>query len=310
MKGKIIGIIVGLVIALAAIFAFNSYTVVQDGSVKVGTFLGKVNPVAYEAGLHFPVNPFMTFDTYSTKDIRVELKSLRVPSQDKLKSMVDVTVMLQFDGKKAPVLRINGGTESEALDKYVRQKLISTILEFGKEVENAQDLFTADVQRRLQESIRGAIQEYASPYGYEIKEIMIQDITLPEVVQEQVVNTKMRQEQINQAKAEAQKEKELAQKKVVQAAAERESAEQAAIARERNAKANAYAVREESDAKLYAAQKEAEANQALQKTITPEMVNWRKLDIEAIRAEKYQGGVPNTVVGSNYDGQMIMDMRK
>lgn len=34
---------------------------------------------------------------------------------------------------------------------------------------------------------------------------MIQDITLPEVVQEQVVNTKMRQEQINQAKAEAEK---------------------------------------------------------------------------------------------------------
>lgn len=81
--------------------------------------------------------------------------------------------MLQFDGSKAPVLRINGGTESEALDKYVRQKLISTILEFGKDVANAQDLYTADTQRKLQESIRDAIQGYASPYGYTIKEIMI-----------------------------------------------------------------------------------------------------------------------------------------
>lgn len=53
-------------------------------------------------GLHFPINPFMTFDTYSTKDIRVSLKELRVPSQDKLKSIVDITVMLQFDGAKAP----------------------------------------------------------------------------------------------------------------------------------------------------------------------------------------------------------------
>lgn len=213
LKSVIKLIIVAVILLVAGVVTFNSYTIVQDGSVKVGTFLGKVNPVAYDAGLHFPINPFMTFDTYSTKDIRVSLKELRVPSQDKLKSIVDITVMLQFDGAKAPILRINGGTESEALDKYVRQKLISTILEFGKDVANAQDLYTADTQRKLQESIRDAIQGYASPYGYTIKEIMIQDITLPEVVQEQVVNTKMRQEQINQAKAEAEKERELAQKK-------------------------------------------------------------------------------------------------
>ncbi|MEM7952689.1 SPFH domain-containing protein [Morganella morganii] len=221
LKSVIKLIIVAVILLVAGVVTFNSYTIVQDGSVKVGTFLGKVNPVAYDAGLHFPINPFMTFDTYSTKDIRVSLKELRVPSQDKLKSIVDITVMLQFDGAKAPILRINGGTESEALDKYVRQKLISTILEFGKDVANAQDLYTADTQRKLQESIRDAIQGYASPYGYTIKEIMIQDITLPEVVQEQVVNTKMRQEQINQAKAEAEKERELAQKKVVIAQAER-----------------------------------------------------------------------------------------
>ncbi len=139
----VVGAALLLVIGLVGI---NSYTIVQDGSVKVGTFLGKVDPVAYDAGLHFPINPFTTFDTYSTKDIRVSLKELRVPSQDKLKSIVDITVMLQFDGAKAPVLRINGGTESEALDKYVRQKLISTILEFGKDVANAQDLYTADTQ--------------------------------------------------------------------------------------------------------------------------------------------------------------------
>lgn len=299
LVSKIKKVVIGAVAAVAiVIVGLNSFTIVQDGSVKVGTFLGKVDPKSYDAGLHFPVNPFMSFDTYSTKDIRISLKELRVPSQDKLKSNVDLTVMLQFEGKKAPMLRINGGTEEEALDKYVRQKLISTILEFGKEVNTAQDLYTADVQRRLQETIRDAIQGYSAPYGYTIKEIMIQDITLPEVVQEQVVNTKVRQEQINQAKAEAEKERELAQKKVVIAEAERESAEQQAIARERDA-----------DAKLYAAKKEAEANIALQRTITREMIQWRQLDIDTIRATKYQGGVPTTVVGADYDGKMIMDMR-
>lgn len=309
IKRMISLVVLAVFLLTIGIVGLNSYTVVQDGTVKVGKFLGKVDSDAYTPGLKFPVNPFTSFDTYSTKDIRLQMKGLQVPSQDKLKSNIDVTVMLQFDGKKAPLLKINGGTEDEALDKYVRQKLISTILEFGKEVENAQDLFTADTQRSLQESIRDSIRTYASPYGYEIKEIMIQDITLPPVVQEQVVNTKLRQEQINQAKAEAQREKELAQKQVVTAQAARESAEQQSLAKERNAQATAYATKQEAEAKLFAAQKEAEANLALQRTITPEMIKWRQLDVEQIRATKYKGDVPATVVGSGYDGQMIMDMR-
>lgn len=309
-----------LLLAFVVILGFNSYTVVQDGTVKVGKFMGKVDPVAYTPGFNAPVNPLMSFDTYSTKDIRLQMKGLQVPSQDKLKSNIDITVMLQFDGKKAPLLKINGGTEEEALDKYVRQKLISTILEFGKEVTNAQDLFTATTQRGLQDSIRDSIRTYASPYGYEIKEIMIQDITLPPVVQEQVVNTKLRQEQIQQAIAETKREKELAQKQVATAEANREAAEQQALATERSSKATAfatkqaaearaYATKQDAEAKLFAAQKEAEANSALQRTITPEMVKWRQLDVEQLRASKYKGDVPTTVVGAGYDGQMIMDMR-
>lgn len=289
---------VGILAFILAIVGMNSYTIVSDGSVKVGTFLGKVDPKAYPPGMNWPVNPFMSFDTYSTKDIRVPLKGLLVPSQDKMKSSVDVTVMLQFDGNKAPVLKINGGTEEEALDKYVRQKLISTILEFGKNVPEAQSLFTADTQRQLQDSIREAIQEYSSPYGYTIKEIMIQDITLPDVVQKQVVNTKIRQEEINQARAEAEKEKQLAQKKVEQANADREVREQLSQAMERDA-----------DAKLYAAQKEAEANAALQKTITSEMIRWKELDVEQTKAEKYKGDVPHTIIGGGYEGKLILDAR-
>lgn len=290
--------IIGVLLASAALVAMNSYTIVSDGSVKVGTFLGKVDSKAYPPGLNFPVNPLMSFETYSTKDIRVPLKGLLVPSQDKMKSSVDVTVMLQFDGNKAPTLKINGGSETEALDKYVRQKLISTILEFGKNVPEAQSLFTADTQRQLQDSIREAIQQYSSPYGYTIKEIMIQDITLPDVVQKQVVNTKIRQEEINQAKAEAEKEKQLAQKKVEQANADREVREQLSKSMERDA-----------DAKLYSAQKEAEANAALQRTITTEMIRWKELDVEMIKAGKYKGDVPQTVIGAGYDGKLILDTR-
>lgn len=289
-----LGVIGGLILGIVAL---NSYTVVSDGTVKTQTFLGKVSPHPVMPGFHV-VNPLASFDTFSTKDIALKFEKLQVPSQDKFKSTIDITVMLQFDGSKAPENRINAGTQDQALDKYVTEKLLSTIREFGKAVPKAQDLFDSKIQVQLQTAIQQEVEEYAKRYGYSVKQVFLQDITLPPVIMEQVQNTKIREEQVNAAKAELMKIEQEAQQKVKQAEADREARANDAVANERDA-----------DAKLYAAKKEAEANTVLQRTITPEMIRWKQLEVETIRANKYQGGVPQTVVGTDYDGQMIMDMR-
>ncbi|AVJ48161.1 hypothetical protein [Salmonella phage SE131] len=287
----------GLVAVVALIVGLNSYTVVQDGTVKTQTFLGKVSTTPVKPGFHI-VNPFASFDTFSTKDIKIAYDKLQVPSQDKFKSTVDMTVMLQFDGNKAPMNRINAGTQEQALDKYVEQKLLSTVREFGKSVPKAQDLFNAEIQAQLQDSVKAEIEAYARPYGYTVKEIFLQDITLPEVIMTQVTNTKIREEEVNAEKAELAKKEQIAQQQVVTSAAAKESRANEAQANERDA-----------DAKLYAAKKEAEANRALQQTITPEMIRWKELDVQQTIADKYQGGVPQTVMGAGYAGSTIFDSR-
>lgn len=296
IKLAVAGGVLGLV---AVITAFNSFTIVDDGTVKTKTFLGKVDPNPVLPGLNFPINPFASFDTFSTKDIAMKFDKLQVPSQDKFKSTVDVTVMLQFDGSKAPMNKINAGSQDQALDRYVTEKLLSTIREFGKSVPKAQDLFDAKVQNELQVAIQQEVEEYARPYGYTVKQVFIQDVTLPDVIMQQVTNTKIREEQVNAEKANLEKVETISQQRVKQAESERLARVQQAEANERDA-----------DAKLYAAQKEAQANRALQQTITPEMIKWKQLDVEMLRAERYKGDVPQTVVGSDYDGKMIMDMRK
>lgn len=296
IKLAIAGGVLGLV---AVITAFNSFTIVDDGTVKTKTFLGKVDPSPVLPGLNFPINPFASFDTFSTKDIAMKFDKLQVPSQDKFKSTVDVTVMLQFDGAKAPINKINAGSQDQALDRYVTEKLLSTIREFGKSVPRAQDLFDAKVQNELQVAIQQEVEDYARPYGYTVKQVFIQDVTLPEVIMQQVTNTKIREEQVNAEKANLLKVETISQQQIKQA-------ESAKLARVQQAEAN----ERDADAKLYAAQKEAEANRALQQTITPEMIKWKQLDVEMLRAERYKGDVPQTVVGADYDGKMIMDMRK
>lgn len=289
---------IGAVVGLAAIIlALNSYVVVQDGTVKTQTFLGKVNPKPVLPGFHI-VNPFASFDTFSTKDIAVKYDKLKVPSQDKFKSDVDITVMLQFDGNKAPMNRINAGSQEQALDKYVEQKLLSIVREFGKSVPKAQDLFNAEIQAKLQDSVQAEIEEYARPYGYTVKQIFLQDIDLPDVIKKQVENTKIREELVNAAQADLDRVAKESQQKVKQAEADREARANDAIANERDA-----------DAKLYSAQKESQSNLALQKTITPEMIRWKELEVQVIRATKYQGGVPQTVVGGDAASNILMDMR-
>lgn len=276
----------------------NMYTIVQDGTVKTQTFMGKVSPKPVLPGFHL-VNPLADFEVFNTKDIAMKFDKLQVPSQDKFKSTVDMTVMLQFDGNKAPINRINAGNQDQALDKYVTEKLLSTVREFGKSVPKAQDLYNAEVQSQLQTAIQQEVEEYARPYGYTVKQVFLQDIDLPEAIKKQVENTKIREEQVNAEKAELARKEQIAQQKVVQSVADRESRANEAQANERDA-----------DARLYAAKKEAEANAILQRTITPEMIRWKELDVQQTIADKYQGGVPQTVMGSDYAGKVIFDSRK
>ena len=289
-------------IALGVIAALwlvpNSYTIVQDGTVKTQTFMGKVSPKPVLPGFHL-VNPLADFEVFNTKDIAMKFDKLQVPSQDKFKSTVDMIVMLQFDGNKAPINRINAGNQDQALDKYVTEKLLSTVREFGKSVPKAQDLYNAEVQSQLQTAIQQEVEEYARPYGYTVKQVFLQDIDLPEAIKKQVENTKIREEQVNAEKAELARKEQIAQQKVVQSVADRESRANDAQANERDA-----------DARLYAAKKEAEANAILQRTITPEMIRWKELDVQQTIADKYQGGVPQTVMGSDYAGKVIFDSRK
>lgn len=290
--------LIGAGVAGVLLLAANVFTVVDDGSVATATFLGKVSPNIMQPGLNI-INPLASVDTYSTRDLKMEFSNVQVPSQDKLKTSVDITLMLRFDGDKAQMVRINGGTERQAIDKYVAKKFESTVRESGKNIKKAQDLFgDAKTQSMLQDMIKTEVNDYSKPFGYEVTEVFLQEITLPKLIQDQVEQTKIREEAVNQAQADLDKAEKVAQQQVKTAEAAREAREQNAVANERDA-----------DAKLYAAGKEAEANILLQKTITPEMIKWRQLEVEMIRANKYQGGVPQTVVGAGYDGQMLMDMR-
>ncbi|WP_419810795.1 SPFH domain-containing protein [Bacterioplanoides sp.] len=290
----------GIVAAVlfAVIIALNSWTTVPAGHVKAQTLFGKVSdqpPLA--EGFHV-VNPMASFDEFSIQDQAYELRQLSVPSQDKFASSVDITLMYRIDPAAVNTLRREGGTEEQALHKYVRQKLLSVVREFGKTVPKAQDLFKSEIQSRLQSAIQKEVATYAMQYGYTISDVFIQEITLDPVIKAQIVKTKQREEAVLQEQAKLDQIEKRAQQKVVQAQAD-----------EAAAKSTANALIEGARGKMESQKLEAEGLAAMGKAIrqNPSVLKKLELEVEMKKAETWDGAMPKMMMGSNAD--LLFDSR-
>lgn len=292
-------IIYGVIASLALLLGSCSVETVPAGHAKVKTTFGKVSEDAPLAeGFHF-VNPLASFTTYSLQDQAYELENVSVPSQDKFKSSVGITVMYKFDKDFLAKIRQDAGDEEAAVHKYMRQKLLSVVREFGKSVPTAQDLFKADVQNRLQVEIQREVSEYAGRYGLIVGDVFIQDITLDPTIQEQVKQVKIREEQVNREKAQLQIVEQQSLRQVKEAESRAKAAEQDALARRHSSDAKLYEAKNAADAQLYAAQAEAKANKELAASVTADLLKLKEAEARLITAEKWQGGVPETVIGGD-----------
>ncbi|WP_413111189.1 SPFH domain-containing protein [Thaumasiovibrio sp. DFM-14] len=288
----------GLIIAA---LLFNAFTIVDAGTAKVQTVFGKVNPVHFGEGFHFPVNPFSTFDIYDTRNARYEVNGLNIPTQDRFNSTGNVTVLYRIDDAKTPLIKQNYGTASEYIDKTMRQHLRSIVRDEGRKLSDSRSLAQSDNVTMMQDNTRARLISALDETGIDVQEVLIQDITFDSRIAQQILDTQMR------IQAEEQKK---SQERI--AATEAEIKRQEAIGeanRQREqADAQAYAVREvanaEREAAIARAQGEAEAiklladaNLELTKSLTPQILEKQRLDNEAVLFSKSKGAVPQTIIG-------------
>lgn len=267
---------------LAVMIAMNCYTTVPAGHNKVATLFGEVQPTPLDEGLHI-INPLLNFTEFDLRAVTETWTDVQVPSQDKLKTSMDVSVTFHLDGARTPMILKETGTLHDAIAKHVTPKVRSLLREAGKSVEQSQDFYLDIVQQELQVYVEEGLTEYLHPRGVIVDAVLFRDITLPPVVTSAVVQTKERQEQLEREKAQLQIVEQQAQQQVKQA----EAREQAAIA-------DANAKRTQADAEAYRikaeAQAQAEANQALARSVTSDLIRYNSI-------EKWNGEYPKTLLG-------------
>ncbi len=281
---------VASVALLIVILLFNSYTTVPAGHNKVATLFGKVQDEAYAEGFHI-VNPLLNFVSFDLRQQTYTWEKVQVPSQDKLKTSMDISVAFRLDADRTPDILQDTGELKDVVIKHITPKVRSLLREAGKTVKQSQDFFLDSVQQDLQDYMEDGLIEYLQDRGVTVTAVLFRDITLPQVVTSAVIQTKERQEQLEREKAQLKIVEQQAQQQVKQAEAREMAAVADANAKKTMADAKAYTISKEASA-------QAKANQLLAKSLTPALIRYNAVD-------KWNGKYPQTLMGGKMDGLIL-----
>jgi len=224
----------------------------------------------------------LKFTSFDLRAVTETWQGVQVPSQDKLKTSMDVSVTFHLDGTRTPMILQETGTLIDVITKHVTPKVRSLLREAGKSVGKSQDFYLDIVQQELQIYVEDGLTEYLFPKGVIVDAVLFRDITLPAVVTSAVVQTKERQEQLEREKAQLQIVEQQAQQQVKQAEAREMAAVADANAKRTHADAEAYRIKKEAEA-------QAKANDLLAKSITDELIRYNSI-------ERWDGKCPTTLM--------------
>lgn len=242
-----IGIIAVVVVLLIAFLGKQLFVIVPVGHVAVATLFGKPQSNIFPEGIHVPVNPLYDWTFFDTRAKTLK-ESAAVPSQDQLKTSIDVSVQYRIDGSKAIKILQETGRAENAIEIHLKPKLRSLLREQGKTIKNAEDFFSDKTQTLLQGTLQESLSKFLDDKGIIVTEVLIRDINLPVSLQQQIEQKKETEQKVQKEKAELLRKETEAQQIVVQAIAERSAAEQEAERRKLLADAQAYEIKKFNEA--------------------------------------------------------------
>lgn len=223
-----------------AIFGSRFFKVIPVGHVGVASLFGSVQDEPFNEGFHI-VNPFYAWVEYDARMSTMK-ENAEVPSQDQLKTSIDVSVQYRIDSKMTPIILQNTGTTQQLITVHLTPNLRSELREIGKSVARAEDFFLKETQERIQAELTNSLAEALAPKGIIVANVLLRDISLPPFIVKAIESKKEREQAVEKQKAELSRFRTEQEQKVASAEAERNAAEQEAEQIKLLADAKAYEI--------------------------------------------------------------------
>ena len=265
---------VGAVLIIAFLIVPFSFHTVQTGELAVVRNLGKITGVR-EAGTNFDLWFINKYQKYDTKVQNVDIVTAAYSSDAQT---MEISMTLQYQVMPDKVVDI--ATQYGSLE-VLQNRIQSIAIEKTKAVLSsykAMDIIAkrATISPAVEEVIKEAI---GHDYFVKVNTVVLSNIDFSDAF-EAAVEDKMIAEQAK-LKADYENEKKIA------------AAEADAAAKLKEAEAQKAIAAAEAEALLVKAQAEAEANKVLSESITPEL-------LEKLYADRWDGKLPSVVGNGDY----------
>jgi regulator of protease activity HflC (stomatin/prohibitin superfamily) len=230
------------VLLILIIFGGRFIKVIPPGHVGVAILFGSVQDEPLPEGFHV-VNPLLSWETYDVRQKTLKESAL-VPTRDQLQTKLDVSVQYRLVASMTPRILQNTGRAEQMRDIHLIPTLRSMVREQGATIKNAEDFFNADTRRQLETGLLSQLQARLNAKGFEIQDVLVRDISLPQVLSKAIEMKKEREQAVERQKAELERFRTEQLQKVALAEAERKAAEEESEKRIILAKARAFEIRE------------------------------------------------------------------
>ena len=278
-----------VIAVLCVILVLSCFTSVPAGFTGVPVTFGKVADYTLDSGLHFK-SPFTEVIKMDNR-IQKHTVNMSAFSQDIQETSVSYTINYQISKNDAMTIYRTIGRE------YFDTVIAPNISEA---VKTATAHYTAESlvnnRDKLAAEIEGTLKDLLAPYNIEVVGTAIEDLDFTDAFTNAV-----------EAKQVAAQNKLRAETEQSQATMEEQArAERAIIAAEAEAKQSVIAanadlevVKIQAEASLYAGEKEAQMNQRIAESLTPELIKYYWI-------KQWDGVLPSTVLGDTTS--IMLDM--
>lgn len=255
------------------------FEVVDSGETGVEITNGKVSEEVMSEGFQFSINPLTDLNLYNTKSKVLEMSEFRkggetsneviftdpvlVLTRDNLQIPVDITILYKLEKTCAPLLRINYGQDGVWDRKIVVPKardisrsVIGRDADVYKLNQN-RETYTAEIKSELSKQLNSIVGRDGC---IDIDSVAINNIKIPQQLAESILKKQQTEEAVKIANLEIEKIKAHAQ---------------AEIEKNRGV---------------------SEAQKILASSLTPQMLQWKELEVRQLEIEKWNGVMPTTLM--------------
>lgn len=265
-------------VLVAMMFQGCYMEMIDSGQVGVQVNSGKVVDTPVTEGFNFSINPMAQLEVYNVKAKQLEMSgenekdteeiindaSVTILTKDNLSVPVDITVLYKLKDECAPHIRKEFGADVIWDNKVivpVARDVVRAVI--GKDADvyslnQNREKYASEIALELVEKANTAIKKQC----VSVEMVSIRDIKIPKQLMDSIMAKNQMEEQSRTAELQVK--------------------------------------RAEAEAKIEIAKKEgtAKAQLALAKSITPELIRWKELEIQEEAIQKWDGKLPTTNMGN------------